>query len=144
MFNLYKTKLLQFLTLSIALLTFLQCEDEQNPVPNTEVNITIDLNSAEFNELVPGNYTYITGGVNGIIIYRKNFDEFTAMDRTCPYEAAYGTRVTVDPENELYLECDTCQSRYYIETGSVTQGPSEFPLKSYQTSFDGRFLRIYN
>jgi len=138
------TKLVQFLIIGIALLILLQCKDDQNPVPETDVNITIDINSAEFNDLVPGSYKYITGGVSGILLYRKNFSDFSALERTCPYEAAYGTRVSVDPENELYLQCDTCQSRFYIENGMVTQGPSEFPLKSYNTNFDGRYLRIYN
>ncbi len=128
----------------LPLFLLIQCEEEQNPVPVTTVNITIDMNDANYNDLVPGNYKYIIGGINGIILYRSNFDDFIALERTCPYEAVYGTRVYVDEENELYLECEECESRFYIGDGALTSGPSEFPLRTYNTSFDGRYLRIYN
>lgn len=120
------------------------CKEHEHPVPVTEVNIEIDMNDANFNDLVPGSYKYITGGVSGIVLYRKTFNEFSALERTCPHEAEYGTRVTVDPENELYLVCDSCRSRFYIEDGALIEGPAEFPLRSYETMWDGRYLRIYN
>lgn len=123
---------------------FQQCKEHENPVPITNVNITIDLNDANYNDLVPGSYKYITGGVSGIVLYRKNFDEFSALERTCPHEAEYGTRVTVNPDNQLFLICDTCASRFYIEDGALVEGPSEYPLRTYKTNFDGRFLQIYN
>jgi nitrite reductase/ring-hydroxylating ferredoxin subunit len=121
-----------------------QCKEYENPVPATNVNITIDLNDANYNDFVPGSYKYITGGINGIVLYRKNFNEFSALERTCPYEAEYGTRVTVNPDNELFLICDSCESRFYIEDGALIEGPSEYPLRSYKTSYDGRLLYIYN
>jgi nitrite reductase/ring-hydroxylating ferredoxin subunit len=124
--------------------SFKQCKEHENPVPITNVNITIDLNDANYNDFVPGSYKYITGGVSGIVLYRKNFNEFSALERTCPYEADYGTRVTVDTDNDLFLLCDSCESRFYIEDGSLLGGPSEYPLRTYKTSYDGRFLYIYN
>lgn len=136
---------LQHISLLLTIfLIFQLCKEHENPVPITNVNITIDLNDANYNDLVPGSYKYITGGINGIVLYRKNFTEFSALERTCPYEARYGIRVTVNPDNELYLVCDSCESRFYIEDGSLIEGPSEYPLRTYKTNYDGRFLYIYN
>lgn len=133
--------LITIITVSI---TLSQCKDKENPVPTTYVSITIDLNGAEFNDLVPGSYKYITGGVSGILLYRKGFDEFVALERTCPHEAEAGIRTSVIPDNTLFLECNECESRFYIEDGALVRGPSEFPLRLYKTMFDGRYLRIYN
>lgn len=119
------------------------CKEAQNPVPTVAVNITIDLNGAEFNDLVPGSHKNITGGLSGIILYRRTFEDFIALERTCPYEAEYGTRVSV-LDNHYTLECSTCGSQFSIDDGGLIQGPSEFPLRTYNTSFDGRYLRIYN
>lgn len=133
-----------FILAMMSILIINACKDKENPVPTTYVNITIDLNEAEFNDLVPGSYKYLTGGVSGIVVYRKTFEEFTALERTCPHEAETDIRVSVIPDNTLFLECKTCESRFYIEDGSVTKGPSEFPLRSYKTMYNGRYLRIYN
>lgn len=137
----------RFLLALISLLGILLisgCKNKENPVPNVYVNITIDLNEAQFNNLVPGSYKYLTGGVSGIILYRKTFEEFTALERTCPHESEKGTKVSVIQDNSLFVQCSTCESKFYIEDGSVVRGPSEFPLKSYKTMYNGRYLRIYN
>ncbi|MFO7862743.1 MAG: hypothetical protein R6U85_01970 [Salinivirgaceae bacterium] len=138
------TNIPKYTILLFLLLFLLSCKDKENPVPDVYVNITIDLNDASYNDLVPGSYKNITGGLSGIILYRKNFNEFSAIERTCPYEAEYNTRVTVIPDNTLFMECDSCKSRFYIEDGSLIEGPSKFPLNQYKTMFDGRYLRIYN
>ena len=37
-----------------------------------------------------------------------------------------------------------CGSRFNILDGSMIDGPSQYPLKMYHTSYDGRRLRVYS
>lgn len=128
----------------LLLFLFLQCDDEHQRIPYVYVNIQKTIDDPELNSLlIPGNYVYLTGGVNGIILYRLNSDEFLAWERTCAYEPNKNCRVEVDNTN-IYCECPCCESSYLILDGTPNQGPTEYPLKSYQTSFDGFYIRIFN
>ena len=84
---------------------------------------------------------------NGIIVYRAGLDEFFAFDRTCPHDYALDrTSVAVDTvTNEYYVICPTCDSKYVLPSfGSPSEGPSKYPLKIYNTSFNGTTVRVYN
>jgi len=51
-----------------------------------------------------GGWVYVTGGVRGIIIYKKNSSEFAAYERCCPYDPNVSTaRVEVIPATSLVL-----------------------------------------
>ena len=122
----------------------LSCDKEHERIPYVYVNIQKSLDDPELNSLlIPGNFVYITGGVNGIILYRLSNDEFLAWERTCPYVPSNNCKISVD-ETNVFCECPCCESKYIIMDGTAYEGPSTYSIKGYQTYFDGLDIRIYN
>ena len=122
------------------------CNKDKDPFPDVYVNKYLYPNNAEFNGLnSPGNSAYVTGGVNGIIIFHDYFDEYIAYDRACRNDPHNSCEQVYLDENEINtLLCYCCDSKYFIFDGSVIQGPAQRALYRYQTSFNGIELRIYN
>ncbi|MCD6556294.1 MAG: hypothetical protein J7K64_03790 [Bacteroidales bacterium] len=133
--------------LLLNLFLFSSCEENKNPIPTVYVDIYIDLNDPLYYDLQSvGSYVYITGGVNGILIYRSSADEFRAYDRTCPYDPDIG-RVVVDDANLNAVDSVGCKSEFsLLLDGAVSQGPSQFPLKAYTCIYDmnAQMLHIKN
>ena len=120
-------------------------KDVDNGVPITPVDIYLYTNNPSFVNLNGvGGWVYITGGVRGILVYRKSPSEFMAYDRNCTYQSRDAcATVVVDATN--ILATDTCcHSKFSMYDGSVTQAPAGLPLKAYNTTFDGNVLHIYN
>lgn len=122
------------------------CRKEQTTgVPPTAVDFTININFPEYASLqVPGGWVYVTGGSRGIILYRKNQDQFVALDRHCPYQPENLCRVTVDDTQVMARDTTCCGSAYLLDGGGVVNGPSSFGLRTYNTLFNGTTLRVYN
>jgi len=120
-------------------------KNNDNGVPITPVDIYLYANNPSFVNLYGvGGWVYITGGVRGILVYRKSSTEFMAYDRNCTYQSsAPCATVVVDATNILAVDT-CCHSKFSMYDGSVTQGPAGLPLKAYQTTFDGNVLHIYN
>ncbi|NNC82835.1 MAG: hypothetical protein HKN79_04595 [Flavobacteriales bacterium] len=137
-----------FLFFILTLISFAACKDDDDQrVPNVPVDITLSLNLPQWQPLnTPGGWVYVTGGSRGIIVYRAGTEEFTAMDRHCPYEPINGDRVHVLEDNIIAADTNVCGSRFVITDGSVTQGPASFPLTTYRTSYNGAIneLRVFN
>ncbi len=141
------------------ILLFTFCSREENDIiPDIYVDFSIDLNDPEFFDLnEPGGFALINGTNtrygnraagfkgSGIIIYHSQPGEFLAFDRTCPHE--YSTtqeivRVNVDG---IYAICPTCNTNYVLPSfGTPISGPGRYPLKNYNTRFDGRFIYVWN
>lgn len=120
-----------------------QVEDE---IPYVYVNFEINPNSIAYGNLnIPGNWTYVTGGYKGIIIYHTAVkDEYIAYERTCPHDPLeQGSQLTVE-DNQTIISCGSCESRYLILDGSRFDGPAVRSLKRYQTHFDGTYLHVSN
>jgi nitrite reductase/ring-hydroxylating ferredoxin subunit len=120
-------------------------KDTNNGVPITPVDIYLYTNNPSFVNLNGvGGWVYVTGGVRGILIYRKSPSEFMAYDRNCTYQSSDAcATVVVDATN--ILATDTCcHSKFSMYDGSVTQAPAGLPLKAYNTTYDGNVLHIYN
>ncbi|MCK4661943.1 MAG: Rieske 2Fe-2S domain-containing protein [Bacteroidales bacterium] len=131
-----------FIIIFIFCLLFKSCKDKNDKIPYVYVDIY--LNIEDFTDLtVPGGSVNITGGVNGIVVYRISYDNFVAFDRTCSYQPEKNCKVSTD-SSQNYLICSCCDSEFSIFTGSVTKSPAEFPLKEYQTELDGSSLHIFN
>lgn len=134
------------LTAFLILLSIGGCKkDVDNGVPITPVDIYLYTNNPSFVNLNGvGGWVYITGGVRGILVYRKSPSEFMAYDRNCTYQSSDAcATVVVDATN--ILATDTCcHSKFSMYDGSVTQAPAGLPLKAYNTTFDGNVLHIYN
>lgn len=129
----------------IILLILSTCKNNKHPVPYVKVDFTIDIISTFYNELTSvGGWVYVTGGYKGIIIYRLSMDNFLSYDRSCTFDPSNPCERVVMEQSGLSLIDSCCTSRFNILDGSVISGPAKFALRSYQTHFDGRFLRIYN
>ncbi len=113
-------------------------------VPDVPVNIVININQPDFfNLMVPQGWVYITGGSRGIIVYRKSENEFIALERHSPYQPEDNCAVTVDDDGSIIT--DPCSdSKWLITDGSIVQGPTAYPLQTYNTSFSDPILSITN
>lgn len=135
-----------FFGLAVVLTAITACKkEERGGVPYTLVDIQFNVNNPAYVDIqVPGGWVYISGGSRGIIVYRKSMDEFVALDRHCTYQPENVCQVHVDDTQVMARDTVCCGSRFLIIDGSVTQGPAGIALKSYNTTFNGSILRIYN
>ena len=142
--TIYKIKYISFF-LFIILAT--SCVRNQNIVPYVYVNQYINISLPSYSSLnAVGGWIYITGGSKGIIVYRQSFDQFSAYDRHCTYNANDPCgKASVDSTNS-FVECSCDGSQYQLYDGLVIQGPALYSLKPYQTTFDPitNQLHIFN
>ena len=123
------------------------CRKNDEVVPNVYVNFTIDLGSVQYLKLATiGGWVYVTGGVNGILIYRNSMTEFSAYDRTCPYHPNENNRVYVQTPNDIFVYDSVCHSRFFLLNGLPESGPAKAPLKSYNADYldANNSLHVYN
>jgi nitrite reductase/ring-hydroxylating ferredoxin subunit len=135
-----------FIVLIGLLFTTSQCKkDKKDEIPYVYVNFYININSTLYLNLNNiGGYEYITGGVRGIIIYRRSSDEFMAYERDCPYQPSNDCAL-IEVDNSAIMAVDSCcGSKFLLTDGSVSNGPATRSLKTYQTSFDGTTLHVFN
>lgn len=126
--------------------TLCACEKERNTgVPPVGLDISINVNLPEYAALqVPGGWVYLTGGSQGLIVYRHSNDQFTALDRHCPYQSANLCRVTVENTNVTARDTACCTTQFLLFDGGVVDGPAPTGLQRYNTNWNGTILRIYN
>lgn len=153
------SKIKYFSIYLISIMLLVSCERNKNDViPDIYINFTLDLYDPEFvnlNSLAgsalidsrTNNWGSAASGYdnNGIIIYRSLPEEFNAYDRTCPYDFAVNSlsvRINIDFTQAV---CPKCSTRYALSAfGTPTSGPGNYPLKNYRTSFDGRYISVWN
>jgi nitrite reductase/ring-hydroxylating ferredoxin subunit len=148
-----------FISLAIAALVY-SCERNKNDViPDVYVSFDMDIvGDILFTNLSTiGNHVIVTSQTNnwgikaagydnnGIIVYRSLPDEFNAYDRTCPHDyttSNLSIKVNVDFTQAI---CPKCSTYYELSVGGTpSAGPGRYPLKNYKTSFDGRYLSVWN
>ena len=138
----------RWILILVTSLSVLSCgKNNQNPVPNVPVDVTIDLSFPSYSSLqgVSG-YTYVNGGSRGIIVYRKSSDEFVAFDRHSPADIEGTCFEPLYPDANNFLELiDSCNNaRFSLYDGSPISN-SEYGLRQYATQYNGsNILRIYN
>lgn len=132
--------------LLIVAVFFSACEGyEHETIPNVKVNFTIYPDNVNYRGLnFVGGHEYLTGGVQGIIVYRVDSYTFVAYDRACPYDWEEDDSWLCVDESGILITDSLCGSLFNILDGSVISGPSKYHLKFYKTMYDGRRLRIYN
>jgi hypothetical protein len=140
------------LLIVLSLMAGISCKKKgtvQDPIPYQTVNVTIYPNDPlNFKIQVIGGWAYCSGGVNGILIYRKavqgNSNDFVAYERTSTYlPNDAGALIKVQHDN---FTCkDTVSlSEWQIIDGAVKKSPATLPLKQYHVSYDGNVLKITN
>jgi nitrite reductase/ring-hydroxylating ferredoxin subunit len=137
---------LKIITTGFILLGLFCCRREEEQIPNVPVNIYISTADPNFVALnAVGGWVYITGGNRGIVVYRTSQNEFMALERTCSYKPSEANaRVEVDVNTNLFLQDLSCGSKFLITDGSVQNSPASYPLRHYNTTFDGVTVHIYN
>jgi nitrite reductase/ring-hydroxylating ferredoxin subunit len=143
-----RIKKMRFLLLLTLFLmgTFSCKKEEQAPeIPYVYVNFTLNPNGTQYINLnVVNGWETVTGGYNGILIFRKAISEFAAFERACPYDpTTAGAQVRVDLSG-ITCTCPVCGSKYIMVDGTPYEGPSHYPLKPYTTYYDGAMLYISN
>ena len=147
-----------FLITGLLLIATAGCKNNENTLPLAPVNITIDPNSTIYQPLnIETGWMYLgeAQGVEppsrGLIVYRLTTDEFMAFERTPPFKpdsccttSGKGcSKLVVDDYYPFIM--DTCTgSKYLILDGSVVNSPSNMPLGTYYTEYDGNLLYIHN
>ncbi len=136
------------------------CNKKNDVIPDVYVDFSLDLADPEFFDLnafggtitvssSTNNLGLRAAGYNGNgIIIHAGVDEFFAYDRTCPHDyETNGTsiKVNIDTSNSLNAICPECKTNYALSAGGTpSKGIGRYPLKNYKTSFDGRFVRVWN
>ncbi len=141
------TQISSILVLFLTMLFFFNCNERNDAIPDVYVNIELDLNNPDFFPLqTMGNNVYVTGGVRGILVYRKSYNEFLAVERCCPHDPEVG-KIFIDESGHFAADTIGCGSNFsLLIDGMVTKGPSKFPLKRYHTEYlqNLNILRISN
>ena len=141
----HRTGFLLLLIVFVFILPQCKKESQQNEIPVVAVNIAIDPNSTEYISLNTVNgWEYLTGGYQGIIVFRSSTNGFMAYDRACPYDWSKSTARLAVESSGITTVCPSCNSKFLLLNGSPYSGPSAYPMKQYQTSYYGGLLYIFN
>lgn len=139
-----------FLRISLVILLLIGaggCKDKDDRVPYVFVDITLLLDLPAYSDLAsPSGSVEITGGSMGIIVYRRNVNEFVAFDRHCTYNVSEYCRVHIDEETNITAVCECCGSIFSIYDGTPIEGAAARSLVQYRTGYNGNTnqLRIFN
>lgn len=155
---LLNSKIKIFLSFLLLFIFLNSCKKEKNDViPYAYVYFTIDLNDAQFLDLIStfgsvlvnsstNNWKY-SGGYNnnGIIVFNGG-EQFYAYDRTCPHDyAVNGLSIKVNVVG-VYAECPECKTSYLLPSGGnpASSSVGKYPLKNYRTSIYGNSVTVSN
>jgi nitrite reductase/ring-hydroxylating ferredoxin subunit len=155
------SKIRFFLISAAFVLIFSSCNKKNDVIPDVYVNFTLDLydfvnlsamgssDTVNAYDVRIDNGREYAGGYdgNGIIVY-TGVDEFYAYDRTCPHDYevnGLSIKVKIDSNSSIYAVCPKCGTTYALSAnGTPASGIGQYPLKNYKTSFDGRYVRVWN
>ena len=148
-----KTKLLSLLCSIMALIA---CDDSRQVtenIPRGLVNTVLDLNLASNMHLNNvGTFSYIEGGVRGVLVIHDYDDQWYAFERTCAYQPTNAcSHIWVDSIN-IQLKCgnyvsgkfEPCCESTYMFSGFPSKGPAAGRLAHYFISRNANILQVYN
>lgn len=153
------SKIKIFSYLIIVILTTTSCNKKNDVIPDVVVDFYLDIDDPRFIDLnaiggsvmvnsSTNNDQYASGFSGSGIIITRGVDEFFAYDRTCPHDYALdGTVVKVEIDQTAFAKaiCPVCKSTFeLISFGTPSSGVSQYHLKNYRATFDGRYIRVWN
>lgn len=138
-------KKLKFWFLFLPLLMLSQsCETTGYQIPYVRVDLHLNIIGELGNPAIT-TASEISGGVNGLIVYREDFGLFHVYDRTCTQYPDHNAAVEPDEEFDGVYTCPECGSKYLMLTGAEPiEGPATFPLHEYLSVVEGDILHVYN
>ncbi|MGB0933601.1 MAG: hypothetical protein ACPGU5_04925 [Lishizhenia sp.] len=130
-----------FFILFIICAVLVGCKTTNNhPVqpPPFQLQVNLTLPSYAALQGISG-YAYVSGGIKGIVIYRKSQNEFVAFDRMSTTENAADCEsgVVINEDNFLVLDDPCSDTQYSLYDGSIVTGDVEWGLRGYIVQFDG-------
>ncbi len=121
-------------------------DDPNTLLPPVQVNFEINLNLPEFKNLqfVSGTYINSQQGINGVVIYNVDGNQFTAFEITDPnHQVRECSKMTLDGII-LTCSCDD-KNEYDILTGQRRTNPGEgLGLRRYRIAKNGNKLFVTN
>jgi len=143
----YNSKIRVFFILVLISFFFFTCKKDDEVVPYAPVNFYKNLSDPQlFPLLVVGGHVEFTGGVKGIILYRKTNSDIQAFDRLCTYKTEDRCQVAFEAD-DMSVKCSCCESVFLLPAdGDRTTGPASAPLKQYQVDFNesSGSIHVYN
>jgi hypothetical protein len=137
--------ILVVITLFLSGILVPSCETNRGElIPYVHVDLYLFL-YADLADLGIGETKLVSGGVNGIVIYREADLVFYAYDRTCTLFPEHNEAVVEDSTFFGVYACPECHSTYLLMNGGEpSSGPARYPLVQYKSSIQGDVLHIYN
>ena len=135
-----------YTALVIGALMLLQskCNDAQQFIPYVPVDFSVNVNLPAYIDLsVPSGHVLVSGGSQGIILYRYTLDQFVALDRHSTFDIPANCQVEVT-EDGLLISDPCSNSEWLISDGSVVSGDAIYPLHRYATQWNDPVLRVFN
>lgn len=123
------------------------CKDENSsPVPYVPINRSLTLANPQYNALYGiGGFVIIPdAGAGGVIAVRATDDQVFAFDLQCTKDVHDANSIAQPDDSNLFLDCPVCHSQWLLLNGQLNKGPATYPLLSYQTTFDGYIVKIFN
>ena len=131
-------------------LIFLGCSPDNevrvNPyLPDLNFSFRLDLSLPQYNPLnFPGNsFVTRTYGVNGIVIYNLNNDQYMAFELTDPNHIPQPCSILTVTGTKAECNCED-GNIYTIITGQLIAGEGPYSLKPYRVVRTGNVLEISN
>lgn len=128
------------------LLLLLACSDEapqQQQFPYVPIDIEINLQDLRYQNLHLNGWSYVDGGIRGLIVIKESSSRYRVFDRACSYHPREDCAV-VDMHSSGFYMVDDCCTSQFDKFGNVTKGPAQQPLLQYNTYQSGNYLTIRN
>jgi len=141
-----KHTLCQLFVILSTLFLISSCKDqENNNIPLVQVDFIINIDDPSYLNLKTiGGSVEVNGGSRGILLYRLSNETINAFDRHCTFQPSNTCAIISANPNSITATDHCCGSVFLLGTGEVSQPPASVPLKQYNTSFDGKSLRVFN
>lgn len=123
------------------------CNRNNQVVPYVAIDTYLNLNLPAYINLNGiGGWEYVSGGNNGLIVYRQTQNVFMVYDRYCTYNVDGSCGGADVDSTNITVSCDCDGSQYQIFDGAVIQGPATTNLHQYRSDYDelNNTLHIYN
>jgi hypothetical protein len=124
------------------------CKKNKNhPVASIPFDFQIDLTLPSYQDLNGvGGWSYVSGGIKGIIVYRQSYDVFVAWERQSPEDPdnSCSSGLVTNDDNFLQLDDPCSDASFSLYDGSPLAN-SDWGLRQYKAEWNGsNLLRIYN
>ncbi len=127
--------------------SYSSCNKNNQVVPYVAIDTYLNLNLPAYVGLNGvGGWSYVSGGNNGLVVYRQTQNTFMVYDRYCTYNVDGSCGMASVDSSNVSISCDCDGSKYQLFDGAVIQGPATTNLHQYRSSYDevNNTLHIYN